>query len=223
MRESTYNRALNRELPSSIWTWKIATARRRGLPDNLYLGPNAASLWVELKYDDGPPPRILNLADPDRYLTRLQQKVLRQLNALRHKVCILYACTEGAVLLPGLAFTTPISRADLLPQLVCRKQIVVQISAHLGVFYHVEPPNHARRSRKSTTLTRHMESARPRIEYHPRHGRQTIKLEPTCDLPVSKLQDGTQHRRHLEVRRALAHFASGHRPLFSPPLHRRDT
>lgn len=123
MRESTYTAAVRDALPAAILAIKVNNPLRRGLPDNLYVGIEGKSLWIEYKYDDIAPQKV-DLTDPKRYLSKLQQKTLRQLYERGQQVAVVYATPERVWVREGLSWQNIIYPYNNVQGTMSRSELV---------------------------------------------------------------------------------------------------
>lgn len=130
MRESTYTAAVRDALPAAILAIKINNPLHRGLPDNLYIGNTSKSLWIEYKYDEIPP-EVVDLTNPNKYLSKLQQRTLRQLHNRGQHVAVVYATKKRVWVREGLSWEETIYPQRDVQGTMSRRELVLWIEKKL--------------------------------------------------------------------------------------------
>ena len=111
-KEASYIRAVNKHLPLEIHSEGMANPYRGGTPDRYYEGP-CDHLWVEYKFFEKLPPVIDLLRSTEKtkpMLSSLQQEWLERAYRNKQPVAVIVGSPEGGLLLPCLAWKTPVSR-----------------------------------------------------------------------------------------------------------------
>ena len=100
------------------WSWKIHDSFAGGVPDSYIEGPKS-DLWIEYKWCNLPKrdTTLIDLANPNQYLSRLQQEWLRRRHNLgRNDACVVLGHEKGVNIFLGLSWETPIQKTRLLNQ-----------------------------------------------------------------------------------------------------------
>ena len=129
MNEHKYTQAITSRLPKDQYRWKINDPYQGGVPDLFYEGLKR-DLWIEVKFIKPFPKRdttLIDLTDPKRYLSKLQQLWLTRRHSLRQDAYVLVGCEHGGVLLSGHEWQTPISGKELKERCATHKAVATQI------------------------------------------------------------------------------------------------
>ena len=127
--EHSYIRLVHKYLDSSIYKWKICDEFQGGVPDCFYEG-EFQDLWVEYKYIKPIPKRpstLIDLTNPDRYLSKLQQHWLTRRYQKRKDSAVIAGSTKGGVLFLDKEWELPISTEEYLSRCIPAKQIARNI------------------------------------------------------------------------------------------------
>lgn len=122
MRESIYTASIGKLLPPSVYKLKLCLPYTAGVADSWYSGA-AGDLWVEWKYLKSIPHVVDLVGGKHPMVSKLQQHWLRGRHAEGRRVAVIVGCREGAVILPGLQWTTGMSRDDFRRRLVSRRDV----------------------------------------------------------------------------------------------------
>ena len=124
MNETSYRKSLERHtVPHLSDYWKIHDSFKNGVPDALLEGAHR-DLWVEYKYIKTLPKRdttMIDLTNPNKYLSLHQQKWLERRYHLRQDTLVLVGAPVGSVLFWDLSWKRPISTASFRQQAVSTK------------------------------------------------------------------------------------------------------
>jgi hypothetical protein len=85
-------------------SWKTSDRFRPGIPDELHLGANGTSLWIEWKHDHKCP----NHVDLLKYLSKNQQATLKDFHRLGQKTYIGYAVGTNQGVIVDFPLKVPI-------------------------------------------------------------------------------------------------------------------
>jgi len=128
MRESTFTTSIGKLLPPTVYKLKLMLPYTAGVADSWYSGP-AGDVWVEWKYLKSIP-RVVDLVGGQHpIVTRLQQHWLRGRHAEGRRVAVIVGCREGAVILPGIEWMTPMSRDEFRRRVVSRRDAAQWIAS----------------------------------------------------------------------------------------------
>jgi hypothetical protein len=131
--EHTYSRKLKERLVKTgrFYQWKINDPFSNGVPDRFIEGPNK-DLWLEAKRMPTLPKRdstIIDLLNPDRFLSKLQAEWLLRRHTKRGDAAVLLSIDGiGATLFFDAEWLIPISTGDLKRRLMGIDEIVTAIS-----------------------------------------------------------------------------------------------
>jgi len=134
MRESTYTAAVRKEvLP--VYALKISLRHESGVADSWYSG-QLGDLWAEYKWY-AKLPRVIDLLKGKKpKLSKLQQEWLEARFLEGRNVCVIVASHEGAVVLPGLEWKTPLTLAQFKARAVSRKELAQFITEFVSGTKH---------------------------------------------------------------------------------------
>ena len=96
------------------------------MPDTFVEG-KTQDLWIEFKYITKLPAKdstIIDLCNPSKYLSALQQLWLKRRNAVRGDTLVILGHTEGCVLYWKLEWEKKLSKKELLNKTIPRKNAV---------------------------------------------------------------------------------------------------
>ena len=134
MNEHGYIRAVHRQLakitPADFIAWKIHDPYQSGVPDAYYAGESGV-LWVEYKWLPAIPKRAttaVDLCNPDRFLTLLQQDWLSKLHRKNIRIAVILGTPNGGVIREGMAWTTPLYREDFENECQAHKLVAAYIT-----------------------------------------------------------------------------------------------
>lgn len=131
MTETKYWQALRKYLVPRVYVWKINAGFTGGIPD--WWGSGAyQDLWVENKRVKGNLPAILNLADHNKYLSKLQQLWLEGRYAEGRHVGVIVFSEQGHIYVPGIEWQKPISKLDFMERSMPYKDLANKLINILG-------------------------------------------------------------------------------------------
>ena len=136
--EAKYKAKVHRHLDASIHHQGMYTPFSAGTPDHWYSGVED-DLWIEYKWDGVAPQRI-HLCNPEvKYpkITGKQQSWLRARYAEGRNVVVVYATSEGGIILQALAWEKPLSKEVFLARAVDPKNIAQWITWRVSIKEHL--------------------------------------------------------------------------------------
>lgn len=125
MNEHSFRKSFERNLKKELsWIWKIHDAFAGGVLDAYYEGYKN-DLWVEYKWVNLPKRNttIIDLSNPDKYLSKLQQRWIHRRVALkRDDVVVIAGHAQGCNLYFNEEWLEPRTREDFLARSVSVKE-----------------------------------------------------------------------------------------------------
>ena len=131
MTEHAYSTRLRKALLDTglVYQWKINDPYTNGVPDRFIEGPNR-DLWLEAKHIKNFPKldkTIINLCNPNIYLSKLQQEWLFRRYNRRHDAAVIVSSSLGAALFTDLTWTIPLTAQDMKQRMRPLDEVVSQI------------------------------------------------------------------------------------------------
>jgi hypothetical protein len=123
VREAQYTTKVRRGLPPDVYALKLSQRFGGGVADSWYSGFKD-DLWIEYKWYESLPRDIDLCSGKNPKLSKLQQEWLRARNAEGRNVCVIVACANGAVIMPGNSWEVPITRSAFLERAVTLREVV---------------------------------------------------------------------------------------------------
>lgn len=124
MNEHSFRKSFEGGLkPSLNWSWKIHDSFAGGVPDSYYEGMKQ-DLWVEYKWVNLPKrdSTIIDLSNPDKYLSKLQQLWLVRRHELgRNDAIVIAGHSEGVTIFKNLEWKTPLTKQEFIAKGMSKK------------------------------------------------------------------------------------------------------
>lgn len=134
--EHSFIKSVHRHLKNiapEIYMWKIHADFTNGIPDCWY--SNASDLWVEYKWCNKVPVKdstIIDLTNSKKYLSQLQINWLKERHKEGRNVCVILGSPEGANILLGTDWRTPISPKTFRCNAITTKQVAFFLANFLS-------------------------------------------------------------------------------------------
>ena len=127
--ESRFVRAINKLLPSDIYSEGMANPYRGGTPDRYYEGCRN-SIWIEFKYSKDVP-ATWRISDA---LSSLQKKWLRRAQKNKTPVAVIAGFNKNGLVFVGekIWWDTSLHRADIIKLSITKQDIAAFIIMHCG-------------------------------------------------------------------------------------------